>query len=156
MEKCGTFLLLRRCGGMDIQPTLAAKLPWAARITLGIILLLALAGVVQPSLRATEFTFRPDQISHALIIYCVTLLSAVSFPRIKPIWLALFFGCIAVGVEVAQLYKIVPGDAQISDVVADAIGILAALLPIAAVRARRVARAAEKIQARNDERHRSH
>ena len=137
---------------MDIRPTLAAKLPWAARIALGIILLVALAGVVQPSLRTTEFSFRPDQISHALIIYCVTLLSAVSFPRIKPAWLALFFGCIAVGVEVAQLYMVVPGEAHISDVAADGIGILAALLPIATVRARQAARAAEKNQAGDNER----
>ncbi len=118
-----------------------ATLLWLGRIGLIAVLALALVGVINPELRPTEIAVRPDQVSHALIIYGVTLLAALSFPRIKPLWLALFFAAIAGAVELAQLSGVLSGSAHIGDLLADAFGIIAALVPIAVVRARRIARA---------------
>lgn len=117
-----------------------AAIVWPARIALAALVALALVGVVFPTIRPTEILVRPDQVSHALVIYGLTLLTSISLPRVKPRVIGLAFFAVAVAVEAAQATGLVDGTPSVSDVVADGVGILAALLPIAVVRARRLAR----------------
>lgn len=114
-----------------------SALTWSARLLLLGIVILAIAGVVYPSFRPTEVVVRPDQVSHAALVYALTVATAVSFPRLSPWIIAIVFALIAIAVELAQLLGIAQGHAHVSDLVADAAGIMAAIIPIAVVRARR-------------------
>jgi hypothetical protein len=125
-------------------PTKRRALVWAGRIALAAAVLLAAVGLVAPTFRPTEMRIGPDQVSHGLIIYVVTLLSALAFPRVSLLLMALLFGTIAAAVELAQFLAILPGAAQTSDLLADLVGILAALGPMAVIRARRAAREAAR------------
>ncbi len=115
---------------------------WGARLALIAGIALATVGLVYPQYRPTELRVGPDQVSHALIIYAVTLLASLAFPRIKPLLIVVVFGAAAIAVELAQLTGVLSGSAQVSDLVADFVGIIAAVAPLVVVRGRRVARAA--------------
>lgn len=101
---------------------------------------LAAIGLLYPQFRRSEIQVRADQVSHALIIYAITLLAALAFPRVNLKILAVVFGSASLGVEVAQGAGMLKGAAQLSDLIADLIGLLAALVPLGVLRARRQAR----------------
>ena len=108
-----------------------------ARTALAGLIGLALVGLFVPSIRPTEVFIRPDNFSHALVIYALTLLAGLALPRLHPAIICLALVAAAVGVEIAQYLGILNGAAQASDLAADLVGIFAAILPIGVARVRR-------------------
>jgi hypothetical protein len=104
--------------------------PWIARLALAAVIGAALWGVFDPNFTGEEFRVGKDQVIHALCVYLFTLLAVPAFPRINPLIIGSSIFVLGLVLEYLQDRGIVPGAYQPSDLVADAVGVLAALLPL--------------------------
>lgn len=101
-----------------------------AFLMLGVVVIYSAVRLADPQQRWASIPVGGDRVEHAVVVYLLVMLGLVAFPRL-PIWLPAT-GMIAFGVmvEAVQALPAVLGDAQAGDVVADAVGALAATLPI--------------------------
>jgi phosphatidylserine synthase len=90
----------------------AKTIAWGARMALCALIILAVAGLLYPGFPPTEMQIAPDQFSHGIIIYGISLLAALALPRLN-LWLMAGLLMLSGGaVELAQLWGIIGGEAQ--------------------------------------------
>jgi hypothetical protein len=101
----------------------------APLLLLAAVVVYAVARLADPHQRWASIPVGGDRVEHAAVAYLLVMFGFVGFPRV-PLWLPAT-GLIAVGVavEAAQALPGVVGAPQPGDVVANAIGALAATLP---------------------------
>ncbi|WP_332763847.1 hypothetical protein [Phenylobacterium sp.] len=110
---------------------------WSARLALVVLLAFALHGALDPRHNAQAFPLGPDEIEHVVLAYGLTILLALSFPRISPFAFAAAVLAAGVGLEVSQALKWISGGYELRDALANAAGAAAAVLPLAVARSRR-------------------
>lgn len=100
-----------------------------ARIAFGLVALFAGLRVLDPEQRWAALMMRGDRIEHAAVSYALTALALAAWPSL-PVW-APGLGMIVLGVAVegVQAAPGVVGAPQWGDVVANAVGALAATAP---------------------------
>jgi hypothetical protein len=108
---------------------------WLFRGTFLAVLALAFAGAVDADERVAMFRVGPDQVNHAVLAYALTLFCVASFRRAKPWIISLAVMSVGVSLELIQGAGWFAGDAQLGDLLADVVGVVAALLPLAVGRA---------------------
>lgn len=104
---------------------------WTARLVLAAIIFIAFSGATDPDHDTKRVAIAPDQIEHAALSYCLTLLMIASFPRVPPLLFAA--GVIAGGaaLELVQYLGLLKCGFEVTDWLADVVGALAAYLPLA-------------------------
>lgn len=117
-----------------IPPVRGRPLRWGARAALVVTALLAVRSVLDPAFEPAQLEVGPDEVAHAAFAYLLTLLGLLALPRWRLASVAALVALAALMVEVVQGLGIVPGSAELRDVGADALGIVAALLPVALAR----------------------
>lgn len=110
---------------------------WSARLALAALLAFALHGAFDPRHNAQAFPLGPDEIEHLVLAYGLTILLAVSFPRVSPFAFAAAIVAAGVGLEVSQALKWISGGYELRDALANAGGAAAAVLPLMLRRKRR-------------------
>ncbi|MDP3747225.1 MAG: hypothetical protein Q8Q88_09280 [Phenylobacterium sp.] len=110
---------------------------WSARLALVALLAFALHGALDPRHNAQAFPLGPDEIEHVVLAYGLTILFALSFPKISPFAFAAAILAAGVGLEVSQALKWISGGYEFRDALANAAGAAAAVLPLMLGRKRR-------------------
>jgi hypothetical protein len=80
---------------------------------------------------------KSDHVAHALFAFTLTLAASLALPRIRPVLIGFVFFAAGALAEVAQGVGIVLGEYGHGDIIANAVGIIAALLPMGAADLRR-------------------
>lgn len=106
-------------------------LTWLARVALLAVLAVAFAGAIDPNHDAARNVPAPDVVEHVTFGYLLTLLTIVSLPRLRPLWIGAGFLALGAGFEVAQIFGLVSGTFQWKDLVSNTFGVAAALFPLA-------------------------
>jgi hypothetical protein len=110
---------------------------WAARLGLLLVLGVCVAGAVDPRHNAAAAVPAADIVEHVIYGYLLTLLTILALPRISPWWVGGFYAALGAGFEAVQVAGWVSGTFEPGDVVANLVGVAAALVPIAVGRTRR-------------------
>ena len=111
-----------------------------SRVALGLVALYAFVRLVDPHQRWAALQLGGDRVEHAIVAYLITSFALASFPRLA-LWApAIAFSCLGVAVEAVQAHPAIIGAAQPGDVLANALGAVAATFPVWLHR-RRLARA---------------
>lgn len=100
-----------------------------ARVGLALVALYALLRVIDPEARWAAGVVRADRVEHAVVVYAMVTLALAAFPRLRAMIPVLGMLAVGVGVELLQGLPGAPGDPQVGDLVADAVGVFAAVLP---------------------------
>lgn len=109
---------------------------WAARAALLATAIVAMRGALDPLFEPGQMEVDPDEVAHLLFAYGLTLLALFAFPARGP-WLAgALVGTLSLLLEIAQGSGVVVGSFEMRDLAVNALGVAAALLPMAAARAR--------------------
>lgn len=103
---------------------------WVGRVVLVGVVLVAVLAVSDPEQRLSALHVRGDRLTHGALSYGITVSLVAAFPGARP-W-ALAGAVLAIGgvLEALQLYGLFAGDAQQGDLLADAVGVSLALVPI--------------------------
>lgn len=104
---------------------------WTARIVLVAVILIAIAGATDPDHDTKRLAIAPDEVEHAALSYCLTLLMIGSFPRTPPLLFPIGVMAVGGGLELIQYLGLLKGGFEITDWLADVVGALAAYLPLA-------------------------
>ncbi|MBL8773544.1 MAG: hypothetical protein JNK30_19320 [Phenylobacterium sp.] len=111
-------------------------LTWVGRAALLVVLAVAVKGALDPHHSAAAMAPPPDVVEHVAFGYLLTLLTAVSLPRVSPWLIGAGFLGVAMTFELMQVFGLVSGTFQWKDVAANVGGVAAALAPIALARRR--------------------
>ncbi len=88
------------------------------------------AGEVWPGVRLAKVWLAADQVTHIIIVYALTLVAALAFPRIGVGLVALGVACVGSALELGQALGLIQGTAQFHDFIANLIGAASAALPL--------------------------
>ncbi|WP_203290872.1 VanZ family protein [Maricaulis parjimensis] len=109
-------------------------LRWGARLLLVVALVVITDLALQPASEVTTRWLGTDKIEHMAAFVALTILIAVGFPRL-PRWLGgLALLAYGIGIELAQAEMGQGRHASLADIIADALGILLALILISLTR----------------------
>ncbi len=101
-----------------------------ARLLLVALIGWLVAGEIWPAVRIAKVWLAADQVTHIIIVYALTLVAALAFPRIGVGLVALGVVCVASALELGQSLGLVQGTAQFHDFIANLIGAASAALPL--------------------------
>lgn len=102
------------------------------RAALGIVVAFAVVRVLDPYQRWAALPVPGDMVEHAAVVFLLSLVPLAAFPRLKPWTPGAMMLAVGVGLEALQATPFFIGDFQMRDVVADAVGVGAAWIGLAA------------------------
>lgn len=104
----------------------------AARCALVIFVLWTMVSVFEPNHDANRLQVAADALEHGAITFGLVVLGAAAFRRASLLWIGGAVLTMGVGLEVLQHLKVVGGQGQMGDLMADLTGVAIALFAVSA------------------------